>query len=144
MLKTGRHTVTAITRADNQSKLPEGVIPKTVDYSKPETLVEALRGQDALVITLSGLAPIEIEMQLINAAAEAGVPWILPNEWSPDTANEALVKDVFVFQTKDGHFHLPERYETLLNQCCGCRSYSQGYRRSWQELLYLRIYRLLV
>jgi hypothetical protein len=61
--------------------LPQGVISK-VDYNKPETLVEALRGQDALVTTLSGHAPKETEMQLINAAGEAGVAWILPNEWS--------------------------------------------------------------
>ena len=73
---------------------------KKVDYSKPETLVEALRGQDALVITLSGHTPKGTEVQLINAAGEAGVAWILPNEWSPDSANEALVKDVFVFQPK--------------------------------------------
>jgi len=76
------------------------VTTKHVDYDKPETLVEALRGQDALVITLSGHTPKETEARLINAAGEAGVAWILPNEWSPDTANEALVKDVFVFQPK--------------------------------------------
>ena len=100
LLKTGKHTITALTRVDSQIKLPESVICKRIDYGKPETLVEALRGQDALVITLSGHTPKEIEMQLVDAAGEAGVPWILPNEWSPDTANEALVKDVFVFQPK--------------------------------------------
>lgn len=76
------------------------MIVKKVDYNKPETLVDALRGQDALVITLSGHTPKETEMKLVNAAGEAGVGWMLPNEWSPDTANEALVKDVFVFQPK--------------------------------------------
>ena len=76
------------------------MISKTVDYNKPKTLVEALRGQDALIITLSGHAPKEAESQLITAAGEADVAWILPNEWSPDTANEALVRDVFVFQPK--------------------------------------------
>ncbi|KAL6717929.1 hypothetical protein ACLMJK_004014 [Lecanora helva] len=100
LLKTGKHIITALTRVDSQSKLPEGVISKKVDYNQPETLVEALRGQDALIITLSGHTPKETEMQLINAAGEAGVSWILPNEWSPDTANEALVKDVVLFQPK--------------------------------------------
>lgn len=100
LLKTGKHTITAITRADSQNKLPDGVISKTVDYSKPETLVEALRGQDALVITLSGHTPAEAQIQLINGAGEAGVAWILPNEWSPDTANETMVKDVFAFAPK--------------------------------------------
>ncbi|KUJ17869.1 NAD(P)-binding protein [Mollisia scopiformis] len=93
LLKTGKHTITAITRLDSESKFPDGVIVKKVDYEKPETLVEALIGNEALVITLSGFVRKESQMQLINAAGEAGVPWILPNEWSPDTANEALVKD---------------------------------------------------
>ena len=100
LLKTGKHIVTAITRIDGQSKFRYGVPSKIVDYSKPETLVDALRGQDALVITLSGHAPKDTETKLVNAAGEAGVPWILPNEWSPDTANEAMVKDVFMFQPK--------------------------------------------
>lgn len=77
LLKTGKHTVTAITRVDSQSKLPEGVILKKVDYDKPETLVEALRGQHALIITLSGRSPIQqAEGKLVKAAAEAEVPWM--------------------------------------------------------------------
>ncbi|KAK4945986.1 hypothetical protein LTR10_014788 [Elasticomyces elasticus] len=101
LLKTGKHTVTAITRLDSQSPLPDGVTTRKVDYEKPETLVEALRGQDALVITLSGRSQIQqIEEKLVRAAAEAGVPWILPNEWSPDTANEDVVNDVFILKSK--------------------------------------------
>ena len=73
---------------------------KQVDYSNPETLVNALKGQEALIITLSGMAPQDTETKLVHAAGEAGVPWILPSEWAPDTANEALVKDVFIFRPK--------------------------------------------
>ncbi|KAK5721704.1 hypothetical protein LTR15_006295 [Elasticomyces elasticus] len=77
LLKTGKHDVTALTREDSQSKLLEGVKTKIVDYSKPETLVDALRGQDALVIIISGCAPIkDIEEKLVRAAAEADVKWI--------------------------------------------------------------------
>lgn len=53
-----------------------------------------------MVVTLSGYSPMGTEIQLIRAAGEAGVPWILPNEWAPDTANKELVKDIFVFQSK--------------------------------------------
>ena len=120
LLKTGKHTITAITRADSQSKLPEGVISKKVDYSKPETIVEALRGQDALVVTLSGHVSKEAETLLINAAGEAGVGWILPNEWSPDTANEALVKDVFIFQPKGEQSHSYTLYEPLAKHTLLC------------------------
>ena len=92
LLKTGKHTVTAITRVDSQSQLPEGIVSKKVDHIKPETLIEALRGRDALVTTLSGHTPKETETQLIDAVNQAGVAWILPNEWSTD---EAMVEDVF-------------------------------------------------
>ncbi|KAH8689011.1 hypothetical protein BGW36DRAFT_433774 [Talaromyces proteolyticus] len=100
LLGTGKHIITAITRVDSDSKLPDGVIVKRVDYDQPDTLVEALKGQDALVITLSGFTPKETEKRLIEAAGEANVKWILPNEWCPDTENEALVNDVSVFQPK--------------------------------------------
>ncbi|KAF2659614.1 NAD(P)-binding protein [Lophiostoma macrostomum CBS 122681] len=93
LLATGNHTVTALTRASSTSSLPPGIIKKVVDYSDPTTLVAALRNQDALIITLSvtthALHPI-----LVAAAAEANVPWILPNEWGLDTANETLVRDI--------------------------------------------------
>lgn len=100
LLKTGKHTVTAITRADSKSTLPEGVEVKKVDYGDPSSLREAVQGQDALVITLGAMVPPDQQSKLIQAAADANVPWVLPNEWSPDTANEALVKDVFPFQSK--------------------------------------------
>jgi len=100
LLKTGKHTVTAITRADSQSKLPQGVLVKKVDYNDTAALVQALTGQDALVITMGGMALPDIQTKLIQAAGEAGVPWIFPNEWSPDTAHEGLCKDVKPFGDK--------------------------------------------
>jgi uncharacterized protein YbjT (DUF2867 family) len=102
LLKTGKHTVTALTREGSQSKLPDGVISKPIDYSKTETIVEALKGQDALIVTLPGQVPEGTELNLVTAAAEAGVKWIL-NDWCPDTQNEELVADVPIFQPKGEH-----------------------------------------
>lgn len=96
LLSTGKHTITAITRADSKGTFPSGVIAKTVDYSQPETIVEALEGQEALVITLTPRAG-DAEVKLVNAAGEAGVKYILTNEWCPDSENEGLVKDVSIF-----------------------------------------------
>lgn len=105
LLKTGKHTVTAITRIDSQTPLPEGVNVKKVDYNKPETVVEALRGQDALVVTLSGHA-LSLQDDLTKAAGEAGVPWILPNAWGPNVTDEALVRDVPMFKPFGEFFFL--------------------------------------
>ncbi|GAB7361068.1 hypothetical protein MBLNU230_g1108t1 [Neophaeotheca triangularis] len=97
LLKTGKHVVTAVTRVDSKSSLPEGVKVAKVDYSSPATIVEALRGQDALVITLSILAH-DTQATILQAAADAKVPWVLPNEFSPDSAHDGLLEDVPVFQ----------------------------------------------
>lgn len=97
LLKTGKHTVTALTRPDSTSKLPEGVKVVHVDYDNHQSLVDALKGQEALVITLSALAPRDTQSKLIKAAADAEVAWILPNEWSPDTVHEGYLQDIIVF-----------------------------------------------
>nr|POE94397.1 hypothetical protein CFP56_16637 [Quercus suber] len=114
LLKNGKHTVTAVTRFDSTTELPDGVLTKKVDYAKPETLVDALKGQDALVVTLGGLVPKETSDTIVHAAGEAGVPWIFPNEWSPDTANEALTRDVAPFQSKSRLRLFPEPAEDWL------------------------------
>jgi hypothetical protein len=104
ILETGKHTVTALTRADSTNTLPSGVITKTIDYSKPETIVDALKGQQVLIITLSVFSPPDTELTLIDAAQKAGVQWIFPNAWGLDTANEEFVKDVVAYQ---GHEKIP-------------------------------------
>ncbi|MCJ1360331.1 MAG: hypothetical protein MMC33_010336 [Icmadophila ericetorum] len=96
LLKNGKHTITAITREGSTNKIPDGVIAKPVDYSNPSTLVEALKGHDALVITMSVTALPDQQTKLIDAAAEAGIPWILPNEFGGDGNNEEYGKDIMI------------------------------------------------
>jgi hypothetical protein len=71
-----------------------------VDYNNHQSLVDGFQGQDVLVITLPQLVTPDTQSKLIRAAGDARVPWILPNEWSPDTANEDLNRDVAVFRSK--------------------------------------------
>ena len=66
-----------------------------MDYDDQSAFVNALKGHDALVITLAVNAPQDLQQRIIHAAADAGVPWIVPNEWGPDTSNEAMAKDMF-------------------------------------------------
>lgn len=92
LVGTGKHTVTALTRAESKSTPPEGCLKKTVDYNDTATLVEALRGQDALIITLNPTAQAE-QPKLIQAAADAGVPWVFPNEWGTDNTNQKVAAE---------------------------------------------------
>ncbi len=100
MIKTGRHKVTAITRADSTSKVPAGVEVKKVNYDSFDSLVEALQGQEVLIITMAVTAPPEQQTKLIEAAAAANVPWVLPNEWGSDGANVQLGKDILLLEKK--------------------------------------------
>ncbi|SPQ22803.1 f19ac401-9618-4b72-ba1d-f03b0ba5a691 [Thermothielavioides terrestris] len=80
LVKTGRHTVTALTRRGSTNKLADGVKAVPVDYDDEQSLVDALKNQQFLVITLP----------LVRAAAAAGVRYIMPNYYGSDIANEKL------------------------------------------------------
>ncbi|KAK0657943.1 hypothetical protein B0T16DRAFT_317078 [Cercophora newfieldiana] len=103
LVKTGKHIITAITRPESTSTLPDGVNIVRVDYSSDDdtTLVNALCGQQALVITMAVTAPRDTSSKLIRAAAKAGVPYILPNYFGPDAANDSLCTDSFLAERRD-------------------------------------------
>jgi hypothetical protein len=96
LLKTGKHTVTAITRFYSTTELPIGVIIKKVKYDDQANLVSALQGQDAIINAMSGFAPPEMQTKLIEAAAAASVPWFLPNEYGTDPLNLEMRRDTFL------------------------------------------------
>jgi hypothetical protein len=88
--------VTAITRTDSTAVIPAGVTVAKVNYSDPSTLVAALKGQDALVITMAVTAPLDTQAKLIDAAAEADVPWIIPSEWGTDPTKKRLEEETML------------------------------------------------
>ncbi|KAJ6007328.1 hypothetical protein N7540_011304 [Penicillium herquei] len=100
LLDANRFQVTALTRPESTSTFPKGIFVKRVDYKDRSALIDALRGQDALIITLAGNAPPDQEEKLIEAAAEADVAWVIPNEWGPDSDNQLLAKDTIFGETK--------------------------------------------
>ena len=106
LLQNGKHTVTAITRAESKSKMPEGVKVAKVDYDDQNSLVQALKGQDALIITMS-TGKLEQSDKLIDAAAEAKVGWIMPNEYGPDAFGRPDMGEV---SNQQCHFRLLSRH----------------------------------
>jgi len=121
LLKNGKHQLTAITREGSSSKIPDGVTVKRVDYDSHESLVEALRGQDCLIITMSVFAPQDQQAKLIKAAADAGVPWILPNEFGGDGTNEQVGKEIILGARKKEERDLIEKLgvSSWLGIACG-------------------------
>ncbi|KAL8904310.1 MAG: hypothetical protein Q9207_003350, partial [Kuettlingeria erythrocarpa] len=100
LLKTGKHTVTAIVRPDTKlASLPAGIRQSSpVNFSDPDqgSLAAALAGQDFIIITLSVTAPPDLHSQIVRAAVAAGVKWIMPNVYGPDVFEKGL-HDVEVF-----------------------------------------------
>ncbi|KAL2825260.1 hypothetical protein BJY01DRAFT_262728 [Aspergillus pseudoustus] len=96
LLETGKHTVTALSRADSSNKLPTGIHVATVDYADEATLVAALTGQQFLIITMSPTAPRDTHSKLVQAAAKAGVPYIMPNGWGPDIEDVKFGEDTLL------------------------------------------------
>ncbi|KAI6775840.1 hypothetical protein HG530_002598 [Fusarium avenaceum] len=93
LIATGKHTVTAITRKDSTNKVPEGAHVVTVDYDDEESLIEALKGQQFLAISMAVTAPPGTQEKIIYAAAKAGVPWIMPNCFGVNIFNKSLVEE---------------------------------------------------
>ncbi|KAL4802423.1 hypothetical protein BDV18DRAFT_61803 [Aspergillus unguis] len=96
LLKTGKHTVTALSRKDSANKLPEGVVVAPIDYSDEATIVEALKGQQFFIITVAPTAPRDTHSKLVQAAAKAGVPYIMPNGYGGDIDHVKLGQDTML------------------------------------------------
>ncbi len=93
LVQTGKHTVTVLTRQGSTKQVPSGVKAIPVDYNDEATVVAALQGQQFLVITLAATAPPDVHSKIVQAASKAGVPHIMPNVFSLDHSNEALIND---------------------------------------------------
>lgn len=99
LLKAGIFHVTAITRPDSSSVIPPGLNIVKTSYEHA-SLVNALKGQDALIITMNVMAPPDSQNKLIDAAVEAGVKYVMPSEWGADVGNmEQVSKDMFVYDS---------------------------------------------
>lgn len=121
LIKNGKQRITAISRVGSTSKIPEGVTVKQVDYDNHASLVESLVGQDALVITMGAMAPPDQQEKLIKAAAEANVPWVLPNEFGGDGLDEEAGKDIMLGPPKKKVRDLIEKTgkSSWIGICCG-------------------------
>lgn len=103
LLKTGKHVVTAITRPNSTSHFDANINVSRVDYGGDDdtALVDALRGQQALIVTMSVTAPRDTTPKLVRAAAKAGVSYVLPNWFGHDIANDKLCDESMLSQFRD-------------------------------------------
>ena len=77
-------TVTALTRIDSTSSVLPGAKVHKTDYSSPESIAEAFKGQDAIVSTIA-TAALGQQQAVVDAAIKAGVTRFIPSEFGVDT-----------------------------------------------------------
>ncbi|PNP42353.1 hypothetical protein TGAMA5MH_06035 [Trichoderma gamsii] len=90
LLSKGVHTITAIQRNESTSNFPSEVLVKRGSFEDESFLVDALRGQDAVVVIVP-IPNMDLGDLFVRAAAKAGVPYILPTEFgvdAPEVENE--------------------------------------------------------
>jgi hypothetical protein len=124
LLEKKRFNITAITRAGSSTQPPSGVRVSSVNYEEPDTIIEALKNQDALIITMSVSAPPDQASKIIEAAAKAGVPWIIPNEFGTNSNSQAA---------KDTHIGPPKIKERELIEKLGVSSWIGVACSFWYE-----------
>ncbi|KAK2760933.1 hypothetical protein FQN54_002175 [Arachnomyces sp. PD_36] len=79
------YSVSVLSREESSYTPPTGVASIKTDYTH-DSLVKALKGQNAIVSTIAGSALLK-QIDIINAAIEAGVQRFIPSEFGSDTGN---------------------------------------------------------
>ncbi|KAL9002040.1 MAG: hypothetical protein Q9188_005011 [Gyalolechia gomerana] len=79
--------VTVLTRQSSTHTFPPNVNVSPVDYDSLDSLTSALKGQDAVVSTLSSLA-LSKQLLLVEAAVKADVERFIPSEFGSNTIND--------------------------------------------------------
>lgn len=105
LLAEGGHTVTAITRAESSAAFPEGVKVAKGPYDDEAFLVNALTGQDVLVLQV-GIMVLDSQIPVIKAAAKAGVPYVIPCEFAQDNKHEKLNQEINLMTRKNKYRQL--------------------------------------
>ncbi|KAL5600467.1 hypothetical protein FOVSG1_008279 [Fusarium oxysporum f. sp. vasinfectum] len=97
LLKTGKHTITALTRIGSTSKLPDNIKTVPIDYEDEESIALALKGQQLLIITLAVNVDPEVHHRIVRAAGKAGIRYIIPNIYAANVVieNQGSVNDFF-------------------------------------------------
>ncbi|KAF5538423.1 isoflavone reductase family [Fusarium napiforme] len=120
LLQTGKHTITALTRRGSTNSLPDGITIASIDYNDESTLIAALKNQQFLIITMAPNAPKDTHNKLVQAAAKAGVSYIMPNGYAGDIEQVKLGEDTLLGPIAKANRDEIERLGMKwITVCCG-------------------------
>ncbi|KAI1021974.1 hypothetical protein LB504_007241 [Fusarium proliferatum] len=124
LIQAGNHVVTALSRSDSKSQLPQGANIIRVNYEDVHSISAALKGQHFLVITLSAAAPEETHARIVKAAAMAGIPYVMPNAFSypiyqDNTREPDLYTSVIISSIENRISDIQRSGAASVVLCCG-------------------------
>lgn len=96
LLAKNQFNITAITRSSTTTPLPSHPSLRICrgSYDDLDFLSSSLAEQEVLIIVLAFMAPADLQTRLVDAAAKAGIKWILPTEFGSDNANPKMLDAV--------------------------------------------------
>ncbi|TGO50468.1 hypothetical protein BOTNAR_0392g00090 [Botryotinia narcissicola] len=93
--------VSILSRKSSKSVFPAHLVVHRVSDEYPEDeLLEALKGQDVVISTISKAAADVQQKAIIDSAIKAGVKRFIPSEFGSDTRNEKAMKIFPFFKNK--------------------------------------------
>jgi len=89
LVASGKFEITVLARPSSTFTAPNASVKVVkVDFSDHQALVNALKGNNAVALTLGDLPNLEQNSKaVVDAAIEAGVKRVLPSEYGVDTVN---------------------------------------------------------
>ncbi|KAK7425520.1 hypothetical protein QQZ08_007961 [Neonectria magnoliae] len=99
LLTAGFDVTVLAPRGREPASYPTQVRVVEVDYELPSSLLDALRGIDAVVSTLGKQTGLQCQFALIDAAAVVGVKRFIPSEFGADLQN-AKIRAFPTYRTK--------------------------------------------
>jgi uncharacterized protein YbjT (DUF2867 family) len=89
--------ITVLSRVDSATTFASDVKVIKADYSNKDALVKAFTAQDVVIsVVAATAATADFDKILIDAALQAGVKWIIPTEFGPDTSHPAAANNLIL------------------------------------------------
>ncbi|KAF4961884.1 hypothetical protein FSARC_10003 [Fusarium sarcochroum] len=98
LLSAAKFNITVLARQESTATFAKEVIVRKTDFSEAD-LIDALKGQDAVISTL-GVEGFGEQQKLVDAAAQAGVKRFLPSEFSSSSQDPAVLQLMPLFEQK--------------------------------------------
>lgn len=100
LVASKKFNIKIIRRIGSKSATPDGIAVQDVDFDSQESLVEALKGQDA-VVSAVGREGIPLQKNIIDAAVTAGVQRFIPSDFGSNLDHPSAAENpVFVPKLK--------------------------------------------